>query len=539
MSKEPKGPEPVGQMEDDHTWSKTIWIPRISESDIILTPDEKGLTKELAIEKRAIDDGNQNLPRQNDEVQNETQIQICTKVFKGVLLLNQFLSQQLDAAVQEARTRRISLEGVEQVKESISRAVDKVFDVSRSDLNELRFEELSTDRDLRAFRRRNRLVSAAHYKDSLELTIAILLAMFIGESILNGTLLAEVMAGGWLAGATLAGLISAINILLGVAAGLWGWRYLGHRNTTQKVFGGAVTAICHVAAVIWNFLIAHFREAAELLSAREGPFPEFSELSQATFDHLAAVGPFGMASIQAWALLILGLAIHFYAAKEGWDDIADRYPDYKRHDVKAKGAARAFDDLLEAVRNEARDAVEGIEQAAKDNARRARLAHTSILELIDLAKQRRQEILDGEDEWVVAGNRLLKLYRDENVAVRDKNTAPSYFANFYSAADYRVGNFDAGLRRSTDVEAQDTLVNRYFTDLEALEDQTKKIAGDAEALVETVHRCAAARIRNLKARLKTEADAATIDALDRLNDDGVRLSPGQRPLDEDSDEAFA
>lgn len=537
MPQDTRGPEPIGEMSDDgHSWSKTIWIPKISESEIELLPDEQGLTKELAVEKRAIDDGERQLPPETDTSLNQTQMQICSSIFKGILLLNEFLGDQLARAVQAARAQRVEVRSPERVKQQMSKAVDEVFADHEAELRALRIEEMRHGRSLRAFALRHGLHRQAHYKPSLEIPVAIIVGMLALESALNGTLLGGVLPGGLVEGAALATLISAINIALGLVAGLYGWRLIHHRNTANRVIGASITGICHLIAVAWNLLVAHFREAAESLSSSAAFDGDLATLSRATMDHLSSAGLFGLASVQAWALLLLGILIHFLAAREGWEDLADRYLDYKPHDLRARRAEDAFAGAMEVLREDARGAVEDMEADGDRAVEQADQALRNIKDLRELAEQRRQEVLNSEDDWVITGNRLLKLYRDRNTQVRDEGTAPAYFSVYPNADAYRARDFGAALKPSHEIEKQEAAVRRNMDALAELEADARERLRLAEEAAAELHRHAAALIRDLASRLAKTERRMTRLALETL--DGGGKAPG--PLaQEEPHEALA
>ncbi len=529
MANGENAPAPVGEMNDDgSSWSKTIWIPTIDQAEIELMPDEEGMTRQMAIKKRAIDAGQKDLPNRKDEHLDDTQMQICKNIFDGILRLNEFLAEQLGKAVKLAAEEAVHVEDVKRVRAKIDKGLTAAFEDRRKALRQLRFEDLQAKRDLNAFARRNGLLRAAQYKDSLLLPVAILVTMFVVESLINGVVLAQVSSQGVLGGVVLAGLISAFNIGTGILAGLWGWRNLFHIEPLRKVLGGVLTLVFHGLAIVGNIFVAHFREAAELMASNSQASLDFARLGQDAVQHLAIAGPFGMTSLPAWALLIVGLVIHAWAAKEGFEDLADPYPAYRKNDRAWRTASAAYDEGLEELREEARDAIESIEHSADVTARRAAAAELTMKELKNLARQRHQEVMNSEDAWVTAGNRLLKMYRDENLAIRERG--PAYFEVFPDAAAYRTGAFGAGLKRSADVETQEDLVKRHMNDLDKLIEAAGKQVQAANLLSTETHRHATTKIRGLGALIEDEDNVVTEGARGLLN-------AGAFPEDQDEDAA--
>lgn len=532
MARGEDAPVPVGEMSDDESsWSKTIWIPTIDEADIELMPDEEGMSKQMAIKKRAIDAGQKDLPSRKDEHLDDTQMQLCKNIFEGILRLNEFLAEQLGKAVKSASEKIVHVEDAKRVRAKIDKGLTAAFEDRRNVLKQLRFTDLQTKRDLNAFARRNGLLRAAHYKESLLLPVAILVAMFVGESLINGFVLAQVSDQGVLGGVVIAGMISAFNLGTGILAGLWGWRNLFHIEPVRKVLGGVLTAFFHGLALVGNIFVAHYREAAELMAGNSQASLDFGRLGRDAIQHLTIAGPFGMTSLPAWGLLIVGLVIHAWAAKEGFEDLADPYPAYRKHDRAWRAAAAAYEEALEDLRDEARDAIESIEHGADAAARRAAAAERAVKELKNLAMQRHQEVLNSEDAWVTAGNRLLKMYRDENVGIREQG--PAYFEVFPSADAYRTGAFGAGLKRSADVETQEALVKRHMASLDALIAAAKTQVDAANLLSTETHRHANTKIRGLGALIDGEDETVTTGAKNWINEG----NSGGVPEDQDEDAA--
>jgi len=499
------GPDPIGGMTDAHTWSKTIWAPQIPDDFLV---NEQGLSKELAIEKRAVDAGEKGLPKKADKTLDETQLKLCERIFEGILMLNQFLAQQLGAAVSAAKDNRVRPMHADGIEEEVQIKLEAAIADQRAELDRLSYDKECRGRELRAFKQRNRLTQPAHYPDSLELPLAIIFGLIVFESLLNGSLLQAVMENGLLGGAFLAFIISMINVGLGIASGLYGWRNVRHVETFNKAIGVALTLLLGMAGIAFNLGVAHFREGAEILVGRDDFQFEMAELTRAAVDHLVANGIFGLASIQAWALLIIGLFIHFYAAKKGWEDLADRYPDYKRYDQKSKTAEAAFEAHLADMRAEARAAVESLERQAEHDARRAQTWLNEIEDLTDRAKQRCAEVGDSEDVWVSTGNRFLKLYRDVNSQVQGEGRAPAYFNSYPTADDYRTRNF-GGVRQSGEVQAKAALIARAMDELGRLRAEGEETLKHAKDVARTIHRHVNAAVRNLdKALVQVERESA-------------------------------
>lgn len=453
-------PRPIGSMlPGSRKWAKesNIWIPEIDREQRFRIDR---LKQELSLDDRAAADGHGNRPPASDKTLNEPQLEICNRVFSGILMLNQFLAEQLGSALDSARRRAPKKLDLQDFKARMSQDVNAEFAEYAPELRQLSTEDLARQADLRWFRQVNRLNTTADYKHSILLPIGTILGLLVLESVMNSFLFQEVVSNGLLGGWILAFLISGLNIAAGLTAGLYGWRYTGHVKPSRKALGWAITIGIHSAAVFWNLLVGHFREvagnqakASANAAASNAYNFDIGQLANESWAHMQTHGLFGIGSILAWGLVALGLLIHFIASKEGWDDFADRYPDYKKVDVRAKDARANFEDALREMRRTVRDAAEEAAKDAEAVCSRAQGDLTVIAALEDLAKQREREVRDSEDEWVTGGSQLLKAYRDVNRNVRAEGTSPAYFETYPTAADYRQRKFGSGANMEGDIDA--------------------------------------------------------------------------------------
>lgn len=436
------GPRPVGKMDNaKKRWNKdgTLWIPDIGQERRIRVA---AIRDELELEEQARSHGRMDQPPASDTTLNEPQLEVCSRIFSGILMLNQFLAEQLGGALARGRqSMPTAIDGAD-YKARIDIAVTDVFAEQTGQIQRLRQNDLSLQKDLRYFRNKHKLNRQADYRESILLVIGFIMAMMVVESFFNGLLFKDVVSGGLATGAFIALAISALNIALGLVAGLYGWRNLSHVEGRRKLIGGVITSVCHGAAIFWNLAIAQFRDVAEQAAANPNYDFNFGGLTSATVQHIHDHGLVSFRSVIAWALLILGLIVHFLAAKEGWDDLADRYPDYKKIDQRARLARQDFDSALVGLRSAARQAAATVVAEAEQEDQGGKAKAHAIATLDDLARQREKEVRDSEDEWVAGGTQLLKTYRDINVEVRGGDEAPAYFDRYPEAADYRNRRYD-------------------------------------------------------------------------------------------------
>lgn len=418
-------------------WSKQLSIPPLGREH---SADYERLKQKLRLEQQARDDGAHGLPHKDDRDLNAMQRRVCEEIFRGIASAHRFLAEQLARAAQLLAGLRPAPLDEDLEKARIDQVVARSLNEHRGELIDLKERELDALLDLRYFRANNRLQRAAVYRASPHGLASLLALLMLVESGFNGLLLRKISDEGWIGGIFIALLISAVNLALGVAAGGFGWRLLGHTRLQMKLLGAGVSAACLAAAVIWNIYIAHFREVAELAATQAAG----GALPQAALDawrHVRSEGLFGLHTMYSWALLVLGLGAHLLVSKESWDHLADRYFDYMKVDRRYQQSRDAFTDAMAEVEDNTRAAMEEalaeLDQAVAESA----LAAAQARHVNEQAHQRHTDVLDAEAEWVRQGASLLQAYREENLKVRHEGTEPGYFRTFPALGDYRNGRF--------------------------------------------------------------------------------------------------
>jgi hypothetical protein len=428
---------PAGGAAAPDKWSKQLSIPPLGRDHLA---DHERLKHRLKLEQQARDDGAHGLPHKDDRDLNAMQRRICEEIFRGVAALHRFLAEQFGRTAQLLVGLRPAPLDETLEKARIEQVVARTLNEHRSELIDLKERELDALLDLRYFRANNRLQRAAVYRASPHGLASLLALLMLVESGFNGLLLRKISDEGWIGGIFIALLISAVNLALGIAAGGFGWRLMGHVRLQTKLLGAGVATACLAVAVIWNIYVAHFREVAELAASQYAA----GALPQAALDawrHVRSEGLFGLHTMYSWALLVLGLGAHLLVSKESWDHLGDRYFDYMKVDRRYQQARDAFADGMVEVEENTRAAMEdtlaALDQAVAESARAAAQAR----HVNEQAHQRHADVLDAEAEWVRQGAALLQAYREENLKVRHEGTEPGYFRTFPSLPDYRNGRF--------------------------------------------------------------------------------------------------
>ncbi|MEL6662423.1 MAG: hypothetical protein AAFR33_05420 [Pseudomonadota bacterium] len=197
-------------------------------------------------------------------------------------------------------------------------------------------------------------------KKNVEQTLAILMAVLLLEGCFNALLFKDAQSSGLLGGLMVAFGVSAVNVLFGVTAGYFGLRYLNHPRMPFKVMGGVVAGIFILAGIFLNFFVAHFRDAVEIslqAAIAAGDLSTYSMFDTAPGAVMAGIFPniFGLHSLVAFGLLMIGFTVFAIAVYEGYDKISDRYPGYGRVWRKERLAYEARQQVRNGVRDDLGD----------------------------------------------------------------------------------------------------------------------------------------------------------------------------------------
>ena len=500
-----------------------LWIPELGADQ---RADFVRLKRELRVLETAQDDGRRNQPPTSASAPTGAELQIIGRVAQGLRDVNAFLASALGEASAQAGRRVPGELTPEHARAEIDSRIGHVLSERRTDLVALREEELETQRDLNYFRRRHELHRAASYRESTLLPFAILVGAFVLESFANAFLLRRISEQGWVGGVVLAAVISLVNISLGVFGGGVGWRLVGHRFPLQKAVGWAVSIAALVLAFFWNIYAAHFREVAEQ-AVNSGTTATLANHAVDALADIKAHGILGLTSLFSWGLFALGLLVHLAASREAWDDMADRYWDYRRYDRAYRTARLDYEDTVADAKAAAVEASREVLSELEG----AYAPHTQdrdrLLALAELAQRRLAEGRDAEAEWVRQGGALIKAYRDENAQVRS-DPAPDYFALHVEPDTYRHGIAGAVPAAAAELEASRGNAERAEV----------QIRRDAAAAAR-IHAANQSALAGLKAYVTEAADGlqARIDglktAVDREADANLnrRAPVAERPLD--------
>lgn len=254
--------------------------------------------------------------------------------------------------------------------------------------------------------------------------IAILVAIFLAESLLNATFLAVGSEAGLLGGYGIAFGFSLIN----VAAPFFGFgnifRWVHHVTVWKKALALFLTGVYVVCAFGWNLALAHWREASGDLSEEVG-----AEALRRLME-----SPFGLQDLESWLLVAMGLFFSAVAFLEGYK-FYDAYPGYGRKDQKMREARNVYYDRREEVVDqlaELRDeSLDGIRQIALG----ARRKPKELQRILDGREALLGEYGEHIEQLQRLGTTLIAEYREANHHARTDRGTPAVHRNEWRLAE--------------------------------------------------------------------------------------------------------
>ena len=325
---------------------------------------------------------------------------------------------------------------------------------------------------IEAFKKKHRIIGPPRDKHPIWLTVPLIGIVFAIESALNGFFFAERHEFGQIGGITLAALISAINIFCGLSAGSF-TLYINRKGFFNKISGIFSISIGLVAALAFNFMIAHFRD---VLGGNDWDSALYLAISK-LWDN-----PIGLESVISVIVLLMGFAVAFLAFLKGlvqgdpvpgynrlWNDYERANEEYAhRYEAASKMLDEGFQEQKRLLKEEVEERREYLRSAV--DAYRSKSSIKNNFSLL-------------VDETENAANQLLRVYREANIGSRSE-PAPAYFDSDYI--------YDRSDISPPDVSDFDT----SFVDAE--------ISKMENLMKEGVEKLTAAQIRSLRAFLTIE-----------------------------------
>ena len=356
----------------------------------------------------------------------------------------------------EERVRKLDTAGadaaesdslVEEARLDMKEAVEQ----ERTELEDLQRKAQQAIGDLHRFKQDERLTREPDYPDSRWLLGGILAILVLVETAINGLFFGANVSGGMVAGTSYAVLISAVNVLgLGLVAALL-LRMTRHRDPVQKMTGWTVLIVVTAAALAFNLLVGHYREA---LAVDYPPEPAPGVVASETADAgieacwrgpdeadadqealcLFMQNPVKLGGFYSYMLLLIGL-LWWVAGTIDWFKLDDPYPGYGKRDRRRKKAEEELSDrraeMLENLTEIHKGATDELGRAFTDPLDSWQLA---LNDFGSLDRQHR-DFAEFSTSLAASVRGALDIYRNVNVDHREAPEPPAWEAHWAAEWD--------------------------------------------------------------------------------------------------------
>jgi hypothetical protein len=386
-------------------------------SSVFPSIDTDGIAKDLRLEKKGQSLGEKNQPDTDNEALDATENEIIERVGLERKRGLEEYEEHLGAYSQRLAQASSSRIGIEKAVGRATTNFEAMVSVWKNNLinHRDRVRERSLEKD--KFRANNNLSHrTAHDRWPVLFSLALLALALLLEAVFNGYFFAQRNALGFLGGALVAVIVSFVNVSWSAVSGYLS-RNLSHVAFLKKIAGLLVFVGWAVFFVCFNLAVAHFRDSLEGLAWQEATQRALTKFISS---------PIGLASIESWLLVAMGVFISVLAFWKGYR-LDDPYPDYGRvwrqHEEAREHYAAEFSQAQEnlaVMRDEAADELEAAAHGAK----------ASIDDAVEVLFARRglqAHLTNFLDHCDQSTNRLLSIYRDANRLSRS-DAAPKHFS---------------------------------------------------------------------------------------------------------------
>jgi hypothetical protein len=407
--------------------------------------DVEAILAELRVRERAAENGRHEIPATSDVQPDGPQGLIIHRVEQAIREGRGYLQMHLFNLTRRIRTADVAPDcaALQALPAALEHELDALIRLHGERVGPLREKQRSLRRQLDEFRARFGIRFEPRAHDSHILHVGVLLAVVVGESLLNGRYLARADEFGLLGGMTNAFVIALLNVMasffLGRAAA-----WLAGARPGFRVLGG-IAALAFLAwACLYNLVVAHARDLL-------GDSIDYGVVVRGIGRMWQA--PLVFHDVGSWLLLGLGIAFSLVAFADGlrWDDPTPGYSRLERRVREARADwlhERAQLDVEGRARLVRR--LDELQQGAE------RVRHR-VEVLRNDAEQKRLLVTRAQNFFryaVESCNTMLRVYRDLNRQYRT-TPPPDYFQREWSHAEPEPVHEDPAADRLR-VEAQET-----------------------------------------------------------------------------------
>ncbi len=225
--------------------------------------DADEFSKILEIEEVASERGAQNQPPSASKSRDEIELKIISSIHSiATDAQNRTIDQ---AAAYQDRIRAIRSTGSASDMHATARRSEAKMGseivIVHDELIQARREVNQRAEALKNFKEKHNLARPALPERNKLFFVAILLLLFLVETLPSAILLSSGSAQGVLGAYAIAITFSFLNLASGFIAGRYGLGLIAHINKYYKFFGALIAVLLSFASLIINFMVAHYRNA--------------------------------------------------------------------------------------------------------------------------------------------------------------------------------------------------------------------------------------------------------------------------------------
>ena len=372
--------------------------------------------KILKVEENAKQDGEKETPHTAETNIDSFQLKIYKFIETEVSQRKQKLNENLISLNKAIASNdvRPEMEKAKNMDSLLKHQLESIVEQKRDELTESKENAEKIAKDFNNFKTQNKLKREPHYPESYETYVAVLLALLLLESIMNGIFFARGSEFGYTGGTLIALGIATVNLAFSFFLGRY-TSYKNHIENGKKCIG----YICSILIIIWvfsyNLGVAHYRQQldVDIINAKSSAIELFLK------------SPFALDSFDYWVLFLIGLLFGLIAYGEGylWND---QYPGYgqlhKRLKLMQEDFIQTKSEIMEIpeiMKENKLNELSVIESKIRGNI-------SYIREIVEqkhsLVKNLKNNIEQIESSSII----LIKRYREINMQYR-KTDPPNYF----------------------------------------------------------------------------------------------------------------
>lgn len=289
-------------------------------------------------------------------------------------------------------------------------------------LDKPREEFEQADRDLKRFCEDRQLSRVADFPSSQPAHWLWVPVFMILETFAGANLLGSVSRGGVIEGWMVAGVLTVVNVILGIGAGQI-WRFTHYGWGFVKLFAYTLGALCTMVALLWNNIAGHVRDVyvlAEKTGALEAPDEAFATAWRTMIEH-----PLPWESLPSAGLALAGIFVFGFTAYKSYT-ADDRFPGYGTKHRKAEALRNRYQDDLDdalAELKSARDEANVMIEEIKDRYEMDRAGWKAALDRLKMVVDNYPMNLKQYNKDLAY---LIAAYRGANLAART-SSPPCFF----------------------------------------------------------------------------------------------------------------